>query len=176
MNEKLPSREQSLSFLVENGCSARVIQHCEAVADLAVEMAKILVRKGLIVDLELVEAGALLHDVGRAKTHTVNHAIVGAEMVKSAGMPESVVLIIKRHVGGGITNEEAEKLGWPKDVYLPLAIEEKIVCYADKLVEGTRRVPIQMTLDQLSRALNNGAVERVKRLHKEITGLIGDSK
>ena len=103
MSEKLPSREQALKLLHESQCSVKVIKHCKAVAKLALEIAEACREKGLNVDLQLVEIGALLHDVGRSKTHTVNHAVVGAEIAKSAGLPEPVISIIKRHVGGGIT-------------------------------------------------------------------------
>jgi uncharacterized protein len=175
VNEKLPSREQLVNLLLENGCSSRVVGHCKAVADLAIELAEALKKKGLNVDVKLVEAGALLHDVGRSKTHTINHLIEGVRIAELVGLPSSVVSIIKRHVGGGVTPEEAAKLGWPKDDYLPSSLEEKIVCYADKLIEGSNRVPIQVTIDQLA-TLNNGAAERVKKLHQEITTLIGDPR
>jgi uncharacterized protein len=56
-----------------------VIKHCEAVAELAVEIAKACKEKGLNVNLELVEIGALLHDIGRSKTHSVHHAMAGAK-------------------------------------------------------------------------------------------------
>ena len=174
MSEKLPSREQALKFLRESQCSVNVIQHCRAVAKLALEIGEACREKGLNVDLELVEIGALLHDVGRSKTHTVNHAVVGAEIAKSAGLPEPVISVIKRHVGGGITISEAEKLGWPKDVYVPVTLEEKIVSYADKLIEGSKRVPIEITIEKLSRELKGDAAERVRKLRKEITGLVGD--
>ena len=103
MSEELPSREKALKFLREAGCSRNVIRHCKAVAELAVEIAEACREKGLAVDVKLVEVGALLHDIGRAKTHTVHHAIVGAKIAKSLGLPEPVISIIKRHVGGGIT-------------------------------------------------------------------------
>ena len=70
--------------------------------------------KGLKIDIELVEAGALLHDLGRSKNHTVDHAIVGAQIAQSIGLPESVIRIIKRHVGAGITAEEAQMAGLAK--------------------------------------------------------------
>ena len=175
MSEKLPSREQALQLLRESKCSARVIKHCEAVARLAVETAQAFRQKGLNVNIALVEIGALLHDIGRSRTHTVHHAVVGAEIAKSEGLPDSVVSIIKRHVGGGITSSEAEELGWPRgDVYVPLTLEEKIVSYADKLIEKSKRVPIEVTIKQLSRGLKPEAAERVRKLHEEITALIGD--
>jgi len=174
VSEQLPSREQALQLLHQTGCSARVVKHCDAVAELAVEIAQTCKERGLTVNAELVEIGALLHDIGRAKTHTVHHAVVGAEIAKNKGLPEAVVSIIKRHVGGGIDDSEAEELGWPNDIYVPQTLEEKIVAYADKLIEGSRRVPIERTVNSLSRKIPHGAVERIIKLHVEMTTLVGD--
>ena len=176
MSEKLPPREQALQFLHQSGCSRYVIRHCETVAELAVKIAKACKGRGLDVDLGLVEIGALLHDIGRSKTHTVHHAVVGAEIAKSLGLPENLISIIKRHVGGGITTREAKKLGWPKDVYVPQTLEEKIVSYADKLIEGARRVPIERTIENFSKELPFSAIVRIRRLHEEMLALIGDCK
>ena len=174
MSEKLPSREQALHLLRENHCTTKVINHCKAVTKLALETANALKERGLKIDSELVEVGALLHDIGRSKTHTVHHAVVGAEIAKSAGLPDSVILIIKRHVGGGITTSEAKKLGWSEDVYVPITLEEKIVSYADKLVENAKRAPVEITIERLSKELKSDAAERVRKLYEEITYLIGE--
>jgi len=174
VSEKLPSREQALQLLRENQCSAKVINHCKAVTKLALETANALKERGLKIDSELVEVGALLHDIGRSKTHTVHHAVLGAEIAKSAGLPDSVILIIKRHVGGGITTSEAKKLGWSEDVYVPITLEEKIVSYADKLVENAKRAPVEITIERLSKELKSDAAERVRKLYEEITYLIGE--
>jgi len=175
VSETLPSREQALQLLRENQCSEKVINHCKAVTELALETANVLKERGLKIDFALVEIGALLHDIGRSKTHTVHHAVVGAEIARSAGLPDSVVSIIKRHVGGGITAGEAEKLGWPKDVYVPITLEEKVVSYSDKLIENSKRAPIGITIDKLSEEMRYEAAERVRKLYEEITGLIGDN-
>jgi HD superfamily phosphodiesterase len=89
-------------------------------------------------------------------------------------VPEQVISIIKKHVGGGITARDAKKLGWPKDVYVPQTIEEKIVCYADKLVEGSGHVPLEKTIDRLSFDLPPSAIERLWKLHEEMLTLVGD--
>jgi uncharacterized protein len=146
----------------------------EAVSQLAVEMAEDCRHRGYEVNVELVEIGALLHDIGRARTHSVHHAVAGAEIAKQLGLPEHVIRIIKRHVGGGITQKEARKLGWPKDIYTPETIEEKIVSYADKLIEGARRVPINRTIKELSQELPPPAIERIWKLHEEMLTLVGD--
>jgi uncharacterized protein len=72
VSEKLPTRDQALGFLRESGCRENVVRHCEAVSALAVEIAEACRKKGYNVDVQLVEIGALLHDIGRAKTHTVH--------------------------------------------------------------------------------------------------------
>ena len=176
MSEKLPSREQALQFLRQRGCLRNVIKHCEAVAELAVEIANACKERGLEVDSELVEIGALLHDIGRAKTHSVHHAVIGAEIAESLGLPETVISIIKRHVGGGITASEAKKLGWPMDIYVPQTLEEKIVSYADKLVEGSKRVPIERAIKNFSKELPPSAIAKIRRLHMEMLALVGDCK
>ena len=172
MSNKLPSREQAIEILRKNQCSTRVINHCQAVAALAVELSKQLETKNCKVDLELVEIGALLHDLGRSRTHTVDHAVVGAKIAESLELPQPVISIIKRHVGAGITAQEAQWLGWPKDVYVPATLEEKIVSYADKLIDGSRKVPIDLTIKQLQMDQKSDAAERVRKLHEEITSLL----
>lgn len=177
MIERLPLQDKAIRLLEKSSCPSNVIQHCKTVAKFAVKMAKILQKKGFRVDIELVETGALLHDIGRSKTHTVDHAIVGAKIAESAGMPEAVSKIIERHIGGGIPQDEAVKLGWPEKNYLPETLEEKIVAYADKLVEGNKKVPINKTIAQFSRKLgkNHPSISRLKALDEEFQSLLGGS-
>ena len=173
MSEELPSREQAIELLRKYNCLPKVINHCEEVAKLALEIASKLEKKGIKVDLKLVEAGALLHDIGRSKSHAVDHGVVGAKIAELEGLPEAAVRIIKRHVGGGITSQEAEQFGWPKDIYEPVTLEEKIVSYADKLIDQSKRVPIDLEIERLQ-VEHRDAAERVRKLHEEITRLLGD--
>jgi uncharacterized protein len=169
----LPNREQAVELLHKNNCSPQVISHCLAVADLAMETAGKLAAKGIKLNVGLIEAGALLHDLGRSKNHTVDHAVVGAQIAKSIGLPEPVINIIKRHVGAGITAEEAQWLGWPKDIYIPQTLEEKVVCYADKLIDKSKRTSIETEIQRLQKENKIEAAERVRKLHEEITSLLG---
>jgi uncharacterized protein len=175
VSDKLPTREQALQLLIENGCSGKVVNHCLAVSKLSVETAETLKKNGYTVDIGLVEIGGLLHDIGRSKTHSVNHAIEGAKIAEAAGLPNPIISIIKRHVGGGITANEAKAFGWPtEDTYIPVTLEEKTVSYADKLIEKAKRVPVDLTVEQLVRAGKPEAAKRVQKLHDEISALIGD--
>ncbi len=172
--ERLPSRKMALKLLSEVGCSRSVIKHCEAVAAVATEIAEAGRKRGLTVDIQLVEIGALLHDIGRSKTHSVHHAIAGVEIARSLNLPESLVSIIERHVGGGVTAKEAERIGWQPRSYVPQTLEEKIVSYADLLIEHSRRVSIEKTIKRFSKELPPSSIEGMRRLHEEITSLIGD--
>ncbi len=163
-------------LLRETSCPSQVINHCIAVANYALELACKLEANGLSVDLSLVEAGALLHDIGRSKTHGVDHSIAGVEIAQNLGLPSTIVNIIKRHVGAGISSEEAQRLGWPEDNYIPQTLEEKIVCYADKCIGNDGDVvPIEVEISRLQTAGFGAAAERVRRLHIEITNLIGET-
>ncbi len=175
MSNKLPSRKQALQLLSESGCQANVTKHCIAVARLAVETANIIKKKGLPIDLVTVEIGALLHDIGRSRTHGIDHVIEGVKIAEKNGLPVTVVNVIRRHIGGGITLEEARGLGWPiDDSYIPSTLEEKIVAYADKLIDNGHRIPIELTIKQFRKMGLPEAAERVSKLHEEITALVGD--
>jgi len=176
VNPQLPNREQAIEFLRETNCPPQIINHCIAVANYALEIARKLQEKDINLDLQLIEAGALLHDIGRSKTHSVDHAIAGVEVAKNLGLSPSIVNIIKRHVGAGITPDEAQQLGWSKDNYIPQTLEEKIVCYADKRVDNDKgAVPIQTEIKRLQKAGFEQAAERVRLLHIEITNLLGET-
>ena len=138
------------------------------------ETASKLEGKGYKINIDLVEVGALFHDLGRSKTHTIDHAIAGAKIAQSIGLPETVIRIIKRHVGAGITTEEAQMLGWPKDIYAPQTLEEKIVSFSDKLIDKSRIMPIETEIERLQMKNKPQAAERVRKLNNEITKLLGD--
>lgn len=176
MNSNLPSSQTALALLSDSGCSERVIAHCKSVSTLAVKLARVCKSRGYTVDVNLVEVGGLIHDIGRSKTHDVSHAVVGVEIAKSMDLPESVVSIIERHIGGGISADEAKELGLPAKDYFPVTLEEKLVAYSDKLIEGSSVVPIERTIEQFSRKLgqNHPSIDRVIRLHEELLPLIGD--
>jgi uncharacterized protein (TIGR00295 family) len=132
MSIVLPSLQQSRQLLRKVLLDSQVLKHCEATRQKALQIAK-LVSPKIAVDYELIELGALLHDIGRAHVHDITHGYIGGQILLQQNYPKSVVLIVERHVLGGFTAVEAEKLGLPKRDFIPQTCEEKIVCVADKL-------------------------------------------
>ncbi|MDD3041841.1 MAG: TIGR00295 family protein [Methanosarcinaceae archaeon] len=163
------SRAEAIGLLEKAGCAPKVIKHCEAVAALAVEFAKKIKGTGKEVNIELVEAGALLHDLGRCRTHGIDHAMEGFNLAKKMGIETRLAEIIKRHIGAGISREEAKSLGLPDDDYFPRSLEEKIVAHADNLVKGTKRISTEERLSIMKKKDVGGeAIKRIMRLAEEI--------
>jgi len=133
-------------------------------------------KKGYKVDVRLVEAGALLHDIGRGQTHGIEHGAIGGQTARRLGMPMELAHIIERHVGAGLTTDEAHRNNLPRGNYVPETLEEKIVCYADKLIEGGHEVGIDSTIDNFAEELgvDHPAIKRLKDLHNEMVAVLGD--
>jgi uncharacterized protein len=170
---KYPTKKETLKFLKRVGCNKKVIEHCIIVSEYAVEIAKACKNK-IPIDMRLIEIGALMHDVGRAITNDVRHAILGATLVRAAGYSEDLANLVERHVGAGIPIKEARKIKLPVKSYMPKSIEEKIVSYADKLVRGKRRTTVNEAVEEISQKLGSKhpAVKRFRNLHEEISRLM----
>ena len=114
------------------GVSDGDLAHCLKVADKAVEIAQ---RTGVRLDFELVVRGALFHDLGKAKSHEMDHGKIGAELGIALGLPKALTDIMEKHIRGGMTEAEAKELKLPIKDYCLNSIEEKIVIYADRMVD-----------------------------------------
>ncbi len=158
---------QEVQVLVNAGCSPDVVAHCITVSQTALSIAE---RVKVAVDRDLVRQGGLFHDIGRSRTHGIEHAIAGVEIGSHLGFSSQLIKIIERHIGAGITAVVAERLGLPKKDYLPLTPEEKIVSYADNLVSGLREMPFYEALERFKNMLgpDHEGVELFIKQHHEI--------
>lgn len=148
-----------LKILKQEETPENVIEHSKAVY----KKAMVIAANFKNADKDLIKKGALLHDIGRSKTHGISHAVEGAKIVKQYGYPEEVQNIVERHIGAGITEEESVKLGLPKKSYIPQTIEEKIVAHADNLFSGTKDVDIDFDIAKWKRKIDKPE-ENIKRL------------
>ncbi|MFZ3382998.1 MAG: TIGR00295 family protein [Candidatus Methanoperedens sp.] len=174
MNEK-----EAVDLLIRSGCSADVIEHCKAVADYAKKIAMNIrdnsTRKGhpIQIDIEAVFTGALLHDIGRSKTHGIGHAVAGAGIAVENGLDDKLVKIIERHIGAGIPKQEAQGLGLPEKDYVPVTIEEKIVAHADNLIFGKEIGTMdELILNLRKKKLDERVIQRFIVLNYEISAMM----
>jgi len=163
MNEGYLSDEDCRKILEEAGCDKQIIDHTRTVAKIAVRMAEL-----CEADVDLVRTAALLHDIGRLKTHGPEHGFEGGEILRSLCFPEKIVSIVERHVGGGLDSRDVEELGMPERDFVPTTLEEKIVCIADKLIEDDRKVPIDREIQKLKDRGLDEAAGRLQRLYEEM--------
>lgn len=174
-----PNEEEALSILEKEGTAPQVIEHCKTVARQAAVFSEKASSKGMVVDRELVTIGALLHDIGRSKTHEPSHGFVGGKLLRDIGVDERIARIAERHVGAGIPADEAKTLGLPERDFIPETIEEKIVCYADKVAFGTRIGTAGEVVAQLEEQLGatHPAIGRLKKFCAEMEKrLLNDNK
>lgn len=155
-----------IKILRKEKCPEYVIKHSEAVYNKAIKIAINFDN----VDLNLIKKGALLHDVGRSKTMSIDHGIKGAEIAKAYGYSEEVINIIERHIGAGISEEESTKIGLPKKSYIPKTIEEKIVAHSDNLIDGTKEVDIDFVKEKWKKRMDDpeNNIKRLIKLNREL--------
>jgi uncharacterized protein len=156
------------ALLREAGCDEGVVRHCRAVTALALDLAG----DDPLYDRALLEAGGMLHDIGRSVTHGIGHAQAGAALLRATGWPGAVCRIVERHTGAGLTADECGLLGLlPRDC-VPVTLEERLIAYADKRIAGDRVASMEHELAR-SFALPHRARRRMYRLWRETDLLTG---
>lgn len=168
-----PNYTSCLSLLKNEGVSDGILKHVKTVQKFSQIIGKRLIEQGHQINVDLLEAGALLHDIGRSRTHGITHAIEGVKISNKLGLSRDIRNIIRNHIGAGITREEAIERGLPAEDFIPDTLEEKVVAAADNLTYGDSRQSIRDHMENMrSQGIIEGA-ERSLSLHKELSGLCG---
>jgi uncharacterized protein len=113
--------------------------HCQIVWAVA---SQVIERRDLIVDVELVRAGCLLHDIGvhaLGDAAYIRHGILGEALLRERGFPYALCRFCSHHTGVGLTREDVvrQRLPLPAADYLAETAEERLVMYADKFHSKT---------------------------------------
>jgi len=124
-----PSADQCLELLQKNSFGERLVLHCQEVARVALIMAENLNSKGYRLNLGLVMAGGLLHDMAKGET---DHAGRGRDILKDLGY-EEVAEVVGSHMKIVFDREN------------PLN-EATLVYLADKLVQENRLVSLEQRM------------------------------
>lgn len=120
-----PSPEVCLKILQWFEADDKIIEHGQAVAQAAQEIADELAVAGHLLNHALLRSAALLHDVARQNK---DHATCGADWLRQLGYP-AVAQVVAAHMD--LPEEAIEQLD-----------ERAILYIADKLVIGNRRVQL----------------------------------
>lgn len=132
----------------ENELRRILLIHSRQVADRCVKIAKH--HPELKLDVEFLEEAAMLHDIGIFRCDApgiqcfgsepyICHGVIGGRILREEGWLRHA-LVCERHTGTGLSREQIEKQGLPLSldgIYEPEALEEQVVCYADKFYSKT---------------------------------------
>lgn len=125
-------KTEDIDLLKTQGMVAEDLEHSIQVAEKALEIGN---RMNADLDMELIGRGALFHDLGKTETHGITHGLIGAEKGANLGLPAPVNAIMEKHIRGGLTDSEAIELGLPVKDYTLHLLEERVIIYADRLVD-----------------------------------------
>lgn len=178
--------DTDIEILRNAGVSEDDIRHCIKVAEKALEIAERIENSaGVKLDMEFVGRGALFHDLGKAKTHEIEHGKIGAEIGKKIGLPEEITAVMEKHIRGGLTEEEAREPELSVKDYTLKRLEERVVIYADRLVDiitdGIVELKDELEAEERFEEIlktypkygkNEKTLHRYLDYHREIQGLI----
>jgi putative nucleotidyltransferase with HDIG domain len=139
------------------GMLQNIVDHSLTVTKVARFLSKELNKKGQRIDLGVVEAAALLHDL--AKTECLktkeDHAEQGFRLLKGLGY-ERVADVVAQHIEVSCGRDAAS------------VTEEEVVNYADKRVQHDRIVPLKQRFSDLKDryAHVESAFEQMARMEK----------
>lgn len=156
-----------------------LLNHSRAVAEKALAIADTL---AVEVDREFLYQAAMLHDIGVCKTYApsiycggthkyIMHGVLGAEMLREYGLSERYALVCERHTGAGMTAQEIAAAGLPLPIrdMLPISIEERLICYADKFYSKSKP-DVELTVEMIEHGLARygaNVLMRFKQLRTE---------
>lgn len=160
----IPTKSECLTILNNNGVPDKVVRHCQAVSRVAEKIARNLNNSGYNLNIDLIQAAGLLHDLGKGKK---DHARAGAEFLRDLGYP-------------GVAEAVACHMDIVPDPLYPIT-EATVLYLADKLVKDDRVVSLKQrfqeiqerfaeqpnVLDSINKRLNN-ALEIKKHIEKVI--------
>ena len=125
-----------------------LLTHSRQVADRCLKIAK--AHPELKLDEQFLEEAAMLHDLGIFGTDApgiechgtepyIRHGIIGGKILREKGW-ERHARVCERHTGTGLSkwDIEQQQLPLPHEDFMPVDIEEQVVCYADKFYSKTR--------------------------------------
>lgn len=134
--------------------------HCVMVTELALKIARS--RNDLDISIDVIIAGSMLHDIGIIKTNApeigcygaypyIAHTYLGREMLEENGFAD-IAPVCERHMGTGLSKEDIinHNLPLPHRDMIPITLEEKLICYADKFYsKSEKHLTVPRTVEEI---------------------------
>jgi uncharacterized protein len=144
------SYDDALKLLYRYGGDGSWIRHCLAVSLVAKSVGDVLAPRCAL-DTDSLTIGALLHDIGRYKTHDpILHGVEGYRLLSGLGH-EREAFICASHILCGMARDEAPLYGLPRKDFLPLTLEERLVPLIDGVVEFDKPTTFTKRCESIAR-------------------------
>jgi molybdenum cofactor cytidylyltransferase len=151
----IPSAAECMALLRERfSVKSSLLSHCSKVAELALSMGQALNKRGNRLNLKLIVAAGLLHDIARGQP---NHALTAARILRDLGYPE-VAEIVEVHMDLPALDEEP-------------VCERDVVCFSDKIVQGDLVVSLEK---RFQKSLNRHSDD--PRIQEAIRARLADAR
>ena len=158
-SKNIPAREECLSLMKKEGMLDNIVRHSLMVEKVALFLAHSLIQFGEKLDLKVIGAAALLHDITKTRSiHThENHALTGELLLNELGYP-LIGKIIGYHVEIPILTIKKSSVS-----------HEEIINYADKRVLHDTIVTLTKRFHDIHRryGLNMKTSPRLKMIEKQ---------
>ncbi len=166
----LPEVQTCLLWLQQNGASTHLLVHVQLVAAIAYQVAVWIRAMDISVNPILAHRGGLLHDMAKMhQSEGMDHGQAAESLLEGMGEP-ALARIADHHMLFALLDEKRAAS----------TCEEKLVYYADKLVEKNELVSVDKRLAGLQKRyrIDSGVMmeqltPRIKALEAEICSLIG---
>lgn len=139
----IPDHERTEAILRSYQLPAGIIRHSRGVARVATEAARLVAAAGVPVDIALVEAAALLHDIDKVDTRgTGQHGVAAAALLVELGH-EELAMPVASHPVTALLNEERYPRGW-ESVILSVAdrhVKQEFVTTDERIDDLVERYP-----------------------------------
>jgi uncharacterized protein len=172
---RIPSDEEIRALHEKYAPSVEVFDlvhtHCRIVCAIAEQL---VVTNRLDINVELVRAGSLLHDIGVYRlyddageldvTQYVRHGVLGAELLRELGLPDALCRICSHHTGVGLTRDDIERQHLPLPLcdFVAETVEEELVMYADKF-HSKRGPGVFVTADTFAAGVRRFGPDKVSK-------------
>ena len=149
----IPTAEKCFEAMDTYAMLDNIKEHSIVVERIAVLIARGLLETGINLSLEIVSAGALMHDIAKTQSldTTVDHTVLGKAICLEQRMDE-----IADIVGEHVTLKDFDSTG-------PIT-EKEIVYYADKRVNHSSVVSLDERLEYLLHRYGNGNKRIIKAM------------
>ena len=138
----------ALDLLYEYGNGQPWVAHCLAVSKVANFCGEVFSRRHQM-DIEFLRTAALLHDIGRYKTHDpILHGVEGYRLLNGLGYAHEA-FVCASHILYGLSSGDAVRYGLPCRDFIPASLEERLVPLIDFLIEFDRPTTLAKRFESL---------------------------